>query len=256
MLSKSLQRKFLLGGVLWLPALPFLFLQSRWVRWKVGRLPDASGETKGKTHANGETLNFLAIGESTIAGIGAATHETALTGQFAKHLSLKTGKTICWQALGISGITAERAIRELIPQLPGEKQDIVLIALGGNDVFHLHSPNRSRHEMLRLIGIIKENYPSSLILLANVPMVRDFTALPDPLRYFLSRVAKLHHFNTKDMAAGLESVFYYEPQGKFKDEHFSDGVHPSELGYDLWAEEMVKFFGQKGAFLKQKEKKA
>jgi lysophospholipase L1-like esterase len=32
------------------------------------------------------------------------------------------------------------------------------------------------------------------------------------------------------------------PQGKFLAEHYSDGIHPSVRGYDMWAEEMIRFF--------------
>jgi lysophospholipase L1-like esterase len=245
---EKLQQTFILGGIVWAPLLPFLYLQSKYVRYKVGRLPDAGGETTGEVSGGGKLINFLAIGESTIAGIGAVNHETALTGQFAKHLSALTGSSVRWQALGVSGITVERAITELLPQTPAIAQDLVLIALGGNDVFHLHTPRRSRRNMNALIDALRKKYPAAKILLANVPMVRDFTALPHPLKYFLSRIAKLHHFNTIEMTDNLPNVHYYLPQGKFRAEHFSDGIHPSESGYDLWAKEMVNYFDKQNAF--------
>lgn len=238
----QLNRKFFLSGILLAPVLPFLYLQGQYTRFKVGKLPDAQGETSGEVIGNNGVINFLAIGESTIAGVGAKNHDEAMTGQFARHLSKQTGKTVNWHALGVSGITVHRTLHELVPKIPDVQFDVVLIGLGGNDVFQLSTPQKWRNGMKELIGIFRQKFPDAKIYLANVPMVRDFIALPNPTRYVLSRVAKLQQLNTLDFVADYENVHYYLPQGKFLPEHFSDGIHPSAQGYDLWAEEMVKFF--------------
>lgn len=238
----QLNRKFFLSGILLAPVLPFLYLQGQYTRFKVGKLPDAQGETSGEVIGNNGVINFLAIGESTIAGVGAKNHDEAMTGQFARHLSRQTGKTVNWHALGVSGITVHRTLRELVPKIPDVQFDVVLIGLGGNDVFQLSTPQKWRNGMKELIGIFRQKFPDATIYLANVPMVRDFIALPNPTRYVLSRVAKLQQLNTLDFVADYENVHYYLPQGKFLPEHFSDGIHPSAQGYDLWAEEMVRFF--------------
>ena len=243
----QLTRKFFLNGFLLAPVLPFLYLQGQYTRLKVGKLPDAEGETSGEVIGNGEVINFLAIGESTIAGVGAKNHAEAMTGQFAKHLSRQTGKTVHWHALGVSGITVHRTIKELVPKIPNVKFDAILIGLGGNDVFQLSTPKKWRDGMTELIEILRQKNPNVTIYLSNVPMVRDFIALPNPTRYVLSRVAKMQQENTLDFTSNYKNVHYYMPQGKFLPEHFSDGIHPSTEGYDLWAEEMVKFFFKKNA---------
>jgi lysophospholipase L1-like esterase len=238
----QLQRKFIINGILISPVLPFLYLQGQFTRWKVGKLPDAQGETSGEVVGNNEVANLLVIGESTVAGVGAENHAEALTGRFAEHLSRKTGKTVRWHALGVSGITIHRTIRELVPQIPNTKFDAILIGLGGNDVFGLSSPKKWRDGLSKLIDIFREKYPDATIYVCNVPMVRDFIALKNPLRYVLSRVAKMQHFNSLDLISNYENVHYYLPRSKFLAEHFSDGIHPSAHGYDKWAEEMVEFF--------------
>ena len=247
MTLENWQRKYFLNGLLLSPALPFLYLQGQFTRWKVGKLPDAEGEASGEIIGNEDIVNFLAIGESTIAGVGAKNHTEALTGQFAKHLSKQTGKTVRWNALGVSGITIKRAIDELVPQIPPIQMDAILVALGGNDVFQLSTPKNFRKDFHTLLTILRKKHPKAKIYVANVPMVREFIALPNPTRYVLSRVAKMHHFNAIQLISQFENVFYYEPQSKFTAEHFSDGVHPSPHGYDLWAEAMVDFFSQKNA---------
>ncbi len=238
----SMQIRYILGGIAVLPVVPFLYLQGKYVRRKVGRLPDAEGETTGKHGEYEEKINLLAIGESTVAGVGAKNHAEALTGQFAKHLSLKTGKSINWHALGTSGITIKRTLRELIPHLPEEKMDVILVALGANDVFGLSSPRKFRRYLKILLKTLREKNPDAKIFVANVPMVRDFIALPNPLRYVLSRLAKLHHFNAIDLISKMENVVYFDDVKKVDDDFFSDGIHPSVKGYDLWAKAMADFF--------------
>ena len=240
----SFQIRYVLGAIAVLPFVPFLYLQSRYVRRSVGRLPDAAGEITGKHGSHNEFINLLAIGESTVAGVGAQNHAEALTGQFAKYLSLATGKTVCWHALGESGITIKNALTKLVADLPEQQLDVILIALGGNDVFGLSSPRKWRKEMTKMLEILQRKYPNAEILLANVPMVRDFRAMPNPLRYVLSRLAKLQHFNSREFIAPLEKIAYFDAVKAVDDDFFSDGIHPSAIGYDLWARDMVEFMSK------------
>ncbi len=238
----QLQQKFIFNGILLAPFLPFLYLQGQYTRLKVGRLPDAQGEINGEVVGNAKVIRLLGIGESTIAGVGAKNHAEALTGQFAKHLSLETEKTVSWHVVGESGIKVDETIKRLVPKIPDINFDVILIGLGGNDVFQLSTPQKWRNGMKNLLDILREKFPTATIYLSNVPMVRDFTALPNPTRYILSRLAKMQQTNTLDFVTEYKNVYYYMPQGRFLAEHYSDGIHPSVLGYDLWAKEMVDYF--------------
>lgn len=237
----SMQIRYYFGAALVLPFVPFLYLQARYVRRAVGRLPDAAGEPDGKYGERADEIKLLAVGESTVAGVGARNHNEALTGQFARHLSAATGKAVRWRAVGESGITVRETVRKLVAHLPDEPFDVILIALGGNDVFRLSSPRRWRREMTKLIEILTAKYPNAEILLANVPMVRDFRAMPNPLRFVLSRLAKLQHFNSREFVAPLANVRYFDCVKRVDDDFFSDGIHPSARGYDLWARDLVEF---------------
>jgi lysophospholipase L1-like esterase len=236
-----LQTLYLVGGAIVLPFLPFLFWQGKRVRKKVGRLPDATGETVGHFGNFEEALNLLAIGESTVAGVGAKTHTEALAGQLAKFLSLETRKSVRWHALGESGITARETLQRLIPHLPEAEMDLVVVGLGGNDTFKVNSPERWRRDMTEIIETLREKYPNSAILLANSPRVIDFPVLPQPLKFVLWRVSRLQHAVGKSLANAEENVFYFDEAETVDERFFSDGVHPSEYGYALWSEAMIKF---------------
>lgn len=242
---KLLQFFYVAGGIAVLPFVPFLYWQGQRVRRRVGRLPDAAGETVGQIGDQNEIVNLLAVGESTVAGVGATNHADALAGQLAKYLSLEIGKAVRWHVVGESGITVGETLQRLVPMLPAAPMDFIVVALGGNDTFKVSSPNRWRKGMTRLVKILREKYPNAVILLANTPRVVDFTALPATLKFVLWRVSKLHHENAKQIAAEFKNVFYYDEARAVGDDFFSDGIHPSKHGYALWSEAMINFLVRK-----------
>lgn len=235
-----MQTIYVLAAIGLLPVAPFLYLQGQYVRRKVGLLPDAQGEKIGQFGTDENLVKLLVIGESTVAGLGARTHETALAGQFAKFLSRKIEKSVRWTALGKNGVTAERTIEELVPQIPVEKFDYIVIGLGGNDVLKLSSPRKWRRTMMRLINILRQQNPSAKIFITNVAAVNLSTALPQPIRGILWQLSKMHDANILEFIKGFDDVFYYPQPKKVPADFFSDGIHPSEAGYAIWAEEMIK----------------
>jgi lysophospholipase L1-like esterase len=238
---RLLQIFYVFGGIILLPFVPFLYWQGQRVRKRVGKLPDASGKTIGQFGEQTETLNLLAIGESTVAGVGASNHAEALGGQLARFLSLETNKSVRWHVLGESGITARETLQRLVPHLPETQMNVVVVALGGNDTFKVSSPNRWHGDMTKLIHILKGKYPNAKILLANTPRVIDFPVLPASLKFVLWRISRLHHENAINLEKRTENVFYFDEAEKVGDEFFSDGVHPSAQGYAMWAEALIKF---------------
>lgn len=244
------QTIYILSGVVILPFAPFLYLQGQYARRKIGRLPDAQGEIAGRIGADENSVKLLAIGESTVAGVGARTHETALTGQFAKHLSKKIGKSVEWLAIGRSGIKAGEAIHELVPKIPDEKFDYIMVGLGGNDVLKLSSPRKWRRDMTRLLSILQEKNPDAKIFITNAPAVRLSPVLPQPIKFVLGNLSAMHDKNTKDFTREMKNVFYFHQPTQVIEGFFADGLHPSEKGYDVWSEAILNFcineYGENG----------
>ena len=241
---KKWQTKYLFGVGLVLPIAPFLLLQGRITRWKVGLLPEA--ERPAGVAGEGEAAaNLLVLGESTVAGLGAKTHELALGGQFAARLSEKIGRPVRWKVVGKNGVTARRTIDELWPLVPDERFDYVLLGIGGNDVMKLSSPKKWRHDMLELISIVREANPDAVILISNCPMIGYSPVLPQPIKGILWELSKMHNANIKEFTAGMDRVFYYPQPVEVKwDGFWADGIHPSEQGYKDWSAAMMKYFSE------------
>jgi len=236
------QTKYVIAGALILPFAPLLYLQGQLTRRRVGLLPDAAGPKSGRAGDGSETVTMLAIGESTIAGLGAKTHQTAFAGQFAEQLSSRLGRAVNWEVIGRNGVTAERTIRELVPQIPDKKFDYILVGLGGNDVMKLSSPRKWRRDMTRLIGILKEKSPDAVIFLSNCPVIKLSPAIPQPINAILWELSKLHDANIKEIVAQNRNVFYYHQPTNVPPDFFADGLNPSEIGYAEWSRSMMEFF--------------
>jgi lysophospholipase L1-like esterase len=240
------QAKYFIGGAAILPLAPFLFVQGQIARWKVGVLPGAAGATEGIAgNRDGESAKLFVIGESTVAGLGARTHETAFAGQFAKQLSLRVGRPVSWRVVGKNGVTARRTIDELLPQMPDERFDYVLVGLGGNDVMRLSSPKKWRRDMIELLTILRDKNPEAPIFLSNCPMIKFSPAIPHPTKAVLWQLSRMHDANIREFTGEMERVFYYpQPADVALDGFFADGIHPSEQGYADWSAAMMKFFDE------------
>ena len=239
------QTIYILGGILILPFAPFLYLLGQYTRRKVGRLPDAEGEKTGKFINGEQSVKLLVLGESTAAGVGARTHETALAGQFARFLGEKVGASIEWRVVGRTGITVKETIRDLLPQIPNEKYDYIMLALCGNEVLSLHSPRVFRRDMRKLIEILREKNADATFFITNAPAVRLSPVLPFPIKFILGHLSALHDANAREFTPEMPKVFYFHQPSSVPDDFFADGLHPSEKGYTVWSKSMVEFFEEK-----------
>lgn len=243
-----LQAIYILSAVILAPFMPFLYLQGRYIRRKIGLLPDAEGARCGVAGDFEDTVKLLVIGESTVAGLGARTHETALAGQFARFLSEKIGKSVAWYVVGKSGVTAERTIKELVPQIPDEKFDYILAGVGGNDVLKLSSPFKWRRDMTRLLSILKEKNADVTIFMTNAPAVHLSPVLPHPIKFLLGELSRLHDKNSREFTAQMNKVHYFHRPSEITEGFFADGIHPSEKGYTDWSKRMIEFFSSGGVW--------
>lgn len=233
----------MIGAAAIAPISPFLLLQGQITRWKVGILPDAAGEKTGRYGDGDYPARLFVVGESTVAGLGARTHEFALGGQFAKELSLKIGRPVEWHVIGKNGVTARRVIDELLPEMPDEKFDYVLVGLGGNDVMKLSSPIKWRRDMTELLGILREKNPDAVIFISNCPMIVYSPIMPEPVKTILWELSKMHDANIREFTRDMDRVFYYpQPAYVELDGFFADGIHPSEKGCADWTAAMMKYF--------------
>ena len=247
------QLLYYLGGLLALPFSPLLIFQGRKVRASIPKLSEAGGPNQGVVGNAGRPIRLLILGESTMAGVGVKSHEQGFTGYLASYLQKISERQVNWQVFAQSGYTAQATQRNLVPLLPSEPLSLIVIGMGGNDTFQLNSPLRWRSDMILLIKAIRERQPDASILIINLPPVGQFPAFPASLQLMLGSLVRLHGKVIRDIPSLFKKVYYMSrpislnkwgrkaPAGADVKAFFSDGVHPSELTYKLWAEEAGAF---------------
>ncbi len=233
--STMLDIRYLVASAVSALLLPLLVLQGRRVRRTTPRLPGAAGPSHGRSGDGTSLLRLLVVGESTVAGVGAARHDLALTGQIALALSEILDSTVEWRAVGANGATAACTREELVPVVPAETFDVVVIALGVNDVLRLHSPARWRRDLGRLVDSIRERVGSVPVVVAAMPPIGRFPVLPEPLRSVLGARAAALERATHALAREADRVMVCTGVLENDERHYcEDRFHPSELGYRDW----------------------
>ncbi|MEO1514835.1 MAG: SGNH/GDSL hydrolase family protein [Bacteroidota bacterium] len=247
------QTLYITGGIVLSPVLPFMALQGKKIRANMQDLPDAAPPYEGEVGDSGHRLRILGLGESTIAGVGVEQMEQSITAHIARHLQRQLDCPFQWEVIGRSGYTAQKVSEELVPLIPSQDYDLIVIGLGGNDTFLLTSPRQWQKSIQELITCIRRQGHKSPILFINVPPVHEFLVFPWHFKLVLGRLVRLHSYVLKQVAYRADQVHYMQDKIHLSDmmqrvpyptqptDYFSDGVHPSELTYRLWAQQIAEF---------------
>jgi lysophospholipase L1-like esterase len=227
------------------PLLPVLAVQGRAVRRRTPRLPAAAGPVAGVVVGAGPPLRLVVVGESTVAGVGAGSHAEALSGQVAVALARRTGRAVRWRAVGRIGVTASAARECLLPALREARADVVVVAVGINDVLRLTSLRRWRRDLARLLDALRGQVgpagPDAVeVLLAGVPSIGRFPALPQPLRGLLGLHAWALDTAGRRLAAALPRTTHLPTRlDPAVHSMASDGFHPSPSTYAAWGDALA-----------------
>lgn len=235
-----------------IPLLPLLIKDGRYVKRTIPRLPEASGPQGIATWPTSTTKTLLTIGESTVAGVGVATHERGLTGTLAACLAKNWQCPVQWRVYAKSGYTARQVTAALLPEIEERQVDLIVIGLGGNDTFAMRSPKSWKKDIQALLEQLRQLYPATPIHFLDMPPVGNFPAFTWSMRSVLGRHARLlgdalaellPHYPLTSFANQSFSLETWQSRYKVGNDpklFFSDGLHPSELTYQLWAKDTAR----------------
>jgi lysophospholipase L1-like esterase len=217
---------------------PILFLQGRWVRRVTPRLPPANGPHEGRTASGPRPLRLLVVGESTAVGVGVSTHDEGLAGQTARVLAETMARPVVWHVLGRSGASARKLVTEFIDPAPPIEADVVIVALGVNDIISLSSPRHWIAALESLLRAIRRSSPDAAVVVSGVPPIQHFPALPWPLRQVLGLRARILDRAVIRFVGANHSIAHLPhprvPRAEVADVFCADGFHPSARGYQQW----------------------
>jgi len=220
--------------------LPLAWAQGSATRRRVLRLPSASPPHRGGVPGLGTPIRVLAIGESSISGVGVSCSTQSMTAVAARTLARRTGRPASWRVHGFSGATARQAMKQLMPRIAREPADLLIIAFGINDATSYRSPVAFADDLAALVTTARQRVGDAAVVIAGVAPLTSFPALPWPLRAILGwRTAALQAAADR-LAARLPKIVverFAAPPGP---ELFAeDGFHPNPRAHALWGEKIA-----------------
>ncbi|QXJ24311.1 SGNH/GDSL hydrolase family protein [Actinomadura graeca] len=245
---------------------PVLLAQAWWTVRRTPRLDPAAGDEQGVADGAGVAggaepeFRLVVIGESTAAGVGASLHAQALPGFLAEALRDRLRRSVAWSVAGRNGATVRTVITDLIPARGGPPPehdpaggaagtggaggatDLVVVAVGVNDLVRGRPLRKWADDMTALVAALRDRYGRATVLVAGMPPVHRFPAVPRPLRLVLGARARAMDrlAGAAARSAGAVHVPMDEAMARDRRLFASDGFHPSPAGYRAWAEDLAR----------------
>ncbi|MEU5884429.1 SGNH/GDSL hydrolase family protein [Spirillospora sp. NPDC047279] len=237
---------------------PILLLQARRTARNTPRLDPASGAEQGVITGIAPEFRILVIGESTAAGVGAIAHAEALPGFLAGALHDHLQRSVAWSVTGRNGATARRVTTDLVPALNGTTPDLVVVTVGINDLLRRRSLERWAADLAELITALRTRYRTAGVIVAGMPPVHRFPAIPQPLRMVLGAQARAMDRTMREVAReyGAFHVPMDEAMARDRELFARDGFHPSPAGYRVWAHDLARAVSSPAAYSAQLSRSA
>jgi lysophospholipase L1-like esterase len=184
------------------------------------------------------SMRLLIVGDSTGVGTGATSPQTSLAGLMAQAFP-----RLRIDNRARDGATFEGVVQQL--QADSARYDMVLIQAGGNDVIRLRSDDAVRADIDRATALAAARSDRMLLMPAgNVgnapfffpPLSSLMTTRAERLHGFIQAAAQRHgavYINL--FQAPEDDPFVQDPNL-----HARDGLHPSDAGYRLWFDELLR----------------
>jgi lysophospholipase L1-like esterase len=210
---------------------PILIAQGLHARRVTPRLPEPPGERHGRL-GSGPALRLLIAGDSSAAGVGAASQAEALSGYLGAELARSC--RVDWTLNAKTG----RTVRDVIDALhaaPAEGFDVAVVCVGVNDVTGATRSAQWVARLRELVGLLASRYGVAHVLFSSLPPMHLFPALPQPLRWCLG--ARARHFNDllRGVVAADARCELLELQLPMQPRYIAaDGFHPGADAYALW----------------------
>jgi len=222
-----------------LALLPLVMMQGAATRRRVPRLPPAAPPHHGEVPGAGPPVRLLAIGESTVCGVGLTHGNETVAATAARALARLTGRPVAWRAEGLSGATVREVREQLLPRIAPEPVDLLIVAFGVNDATAYRPPAAFADDLAGLVTAVRSRVGDAPAIVGGVAPLHCFPALPWPLRSILGwRSAALQaaadRLPERLPRLVVERIPTLEP-----DLFSHDGFHPNRRAHAIWGEKIA-----------------
>jgi acyl-CoA thioesterase-1 len=188
----------------------------------------------------GQALEYVALGDSSVYGVGASSPERNYVSQLAAHLRSVYPQTHVIN-LGVPGATAADVASRQLKQAVAAKPNLITLSVGPNDITQgkdVEAYERNLNSMLRTLT----EQTDAVIVVNLIPDLALAPRFSGALKEQVGR--QTVRFNTAIERAtrgrDLVVVDLYTPSQQEIPQHpeqlSADNYHPSDAGYARWAE--------------------
>ena len=189
------------------------------------------------------TYVYVALGDSTVEGVGASAPHRSYTGIL--HTIVKERKkNTSYYNLGVAGATLRDVLDTQVAKAIELQPDLVTLSVGANDIKNRTNSTTFSKE-LRLLFKELQTKTNAKIIVNTIPDLSLTPAIPRYLKSYSKFMAI--RFNAtitrvgEELSIPIVDLFNYSRSiiRQFPEAIASDGFHPSDFGYAIWANTMI-----------------
>ena len=190
-----------------------------------------------------DKFTYVAMGDSTVEGIGSSGPKKTFPAlvfasikQEFKHAKLHN--------LGRGGAKISDVISSQLGSAIQLKPDLVTISVGANDLRNRTKLKQFRNDLSQLIEVLKRKTDAKVIV-NNIPDLSHLPSIPFVFRIYskilLKRFNQIIQEQTHKSQVILVDLYSQSKlfANKYPEFISSDGLHPSDTGYALWANTII-----------------
>ncbi|MDC0708450.1 SGNH/GDSL hydrolase family protein [Stigmatella sp. ncwal1] len=187
------------------------------------------------------SVNYVALGDSSAVGVGASRG-----GGYPERLASRLrqqGASLGLTNLGMSGAVVQDVITSQLKRAVAIQPTLVTLGIGTNDLWRGTSVEDFREGLDRIARRLKPTGASLVVV--NIPdMALAPVARLVPSHLYEGRIEPFNEaLHAVALAHGWHQVDLYTASREFlphrSDFFCHDGFHPSDAGYDQWADLML-----------------
>jgi lysophospholipase L1-like esterase len=193
--------------------------------------------------AGGTPMSVVWLGDSTGSGVGASAPATALPAVVAEEL----GRPVELRVTAVSGARVAGVLDGQVEALGRVPADVVVLAIGSNDVSHLTGRDVFAARYDAVLRAIEAVHPGALVVTVGVGNFDSVPRFAQPLRAIagwrarllaevIERTSRRHGVPFVDIHAETGAAFAADPDRYYA----ADAYHPNDEGYRLWADAVLE----------------